>query len=202
MPATPLGQTMQSNLLVNQRPVGRRFAWQRHLLQWLVVAAASAASALPATAQWRVGGFLGGEHDSSWDEFLVIGADARGAVGAMNIELNPRISYFVRDLTTRIQLDFNVIKPLTLASSSKLLPFIGAGLALERVSYDNALTGGTGAGTNTSESNVGFNYIVGSTLKVSGRVQPFAQFTYSVLNEAANSAVITFGVHFKLGGTK
>lgn len=48
-----------------------------------------------------MGPFLGGEHESSWDEFLVIGADARGAVGTQNMELNPRFTYFVRDLTSR-----------------------------------------------------------------------------------------------------
>lgn len=152
---------------------------------------ATGAFALPAAAQWRVGGFLGGEHDSSWDEFLVIGADARGTLKAQNIELNPRFTYFLREGTTRFQIEFNAIKPLALASSSKLVPYMGAGLALEKVSYDG--------GAADSQTSVGFNYIMGSTIKVSGPVQPFAQFSYTVLNDAPNTALLTFGLHFRLG---
>jgi len=146
------------------------------------------ASAAPASAQWRVGGFLGGEHESSWDEFLVIGADARGAIGTQNLELNPRISYFVRDQMTRFQMDLNVIKRLEVASTSRLEPYVGTGLAFERISFDPS----------GSESALGFNYIVGATLKASGRVQTFAQFVYTVLQDSPNNAVVSAGVHVKL----
>ena len=150
--------------------------------------------ARPAVAQWRVGGFVGGEHDSSWSEFLVIGADARGAVGSNGLELNPRISYFLRSRTTRFQADVNVIKPLILADKSPVMPFVGVGLALEHVSYDGA--------NSRSESNVGFNYIVGGTLSVTGSLQPYAQFAYSVLKDAPNTAVVSVGVHYTLKSSK
>jgi len=150
--------------------------------------------ATPAAAQWRVGGFLGGEHESSWDEFLVIGADARGAVGSNGLELNPRISYFLREFTTRFQLDFNLLKPLTLASKSRLVPYVGLGLAFESISYDQ--------GTVDSESAVGFNYVVGATTNSTGSLRPFAQFQYSVLNDAPNNATVNVGLHFTLGGKR
>ena len=150
--------------------------------------------AKPAAAQWRVGGFVGGEHDSSWDEFLVIGADARGAVGSNGMELNPRISYFLRNRTTRFQIDVNVIKPLILAEKSRVTPFVGIGLALENVSYDSP--------NSPSEANFGFNYIVGGTLRVTGSLQPYAQFAYSVLKDAPNTAVLSVGVHYTLKSGK
>jgi hypothetical protein len=170
------------------RSEGLRELTLRALIIGCVAVATLVVSAAPASAQWRVGGFLGGEHESSWDEFLVIGADARGAMGTQNMELNPRISYFVRDQMTRFQMDLNVIKRLEVASTSRIEPYVGTGLAFERISFDPS----------GSESALGFNYIVGATLKASGRVQTFAQFVYSVLHDSPNNAVASVGVHFKL----
>ncbi len=145
--------------------------------------------ASPASAQWRVGPFIGGEHESSWDEFLVIGADARKPLESNNLEINPRVSYFIRDLTTRFQLDFNVIKRLDVAGTGRIEPYFGTGIAFERISYDFAGV--------DNESALGFNYIMGATLKTTGRWQPFAQFVYTVLHDSPNNAVVSAGVHFK-----
>ncbi|MBK9242959.1 MAG: hypothetical protein IPL75_22460 [Acidobacteria bacterium] len=172
------------------RSEGLRKLTVRVLAVGCVTVAALLVSAAPASAQWRVGPFIGGEHESSWDEFLVIGADARGAVGTQNMELNPRFTYFVRDLTTRFQMDFNVIKRLEVASTSRIEPYVGTGLAFERISYDGNVF--------DNESALGFNYIVGATVKSSGRMQAFAQFVYTVLHDSANNAVVSAGVHFKL----
>ena len=150
--------------------------------------------ATPAAAQWRVGAFLGGEHESSWDEFLVIGADARGRIASNGLELNPRVSYFLREFTTRFQLDVNFLKPLVLAKQTRLAPYVGLGLAFESISYDQ--------GTVDSESAVGFNYVVGATTNSTGSLRPFAQFQYTVLNDAPNNAVLNFGLHFTLGGNR
>ena len=144
--------------------------------------------AAPASAQWRLGPFLGGEHESSWDEFLVIGADARKPLESNSLEINPRFSYFVRDLMTRFQLDFNVIKRLEVANTGRFEPYIGTGIAFSRVNYDFQ-----GA---DDESALGFNYIMGATLK-STKWQPYAQFVYTVLHDAPNSAVVSAGIHFK-----
>ena len=151
---------------------------------------ASVMFAAPASAQWRVGPFLGGEHESSWDEFLVIGADARQPLDTHDLEINPRFTYFVRDLATRFQLDFNVIKRLDVASTGRIEPYVGTGIAFHRISYD--------LDAFDNESALGFNYIVGATLKTSGRWQPFAQFSYTVLHDSPNNAVVSGGVHFKL----
>lgn len=157
-----------------------------------IVATITCAS--PAAAQWRIGGFVGGEHESSWDEFLVIGADARGAVGSKGIEINPRVSYFLREGTSRFQLDLNLLKPLVLASPSRLAPYVGLGLAFESISYD--------VSTIDSESAVGFNYVVGATTTGSGQFKPFAQLQYTVLNDAPNNAVVSVGVHVSVGGRR
>lgn len=172
------------------RPEGVRKMTLRAWVIGCVAVAVLLISAAPASAQWRVGPFLGGEHESSWDEFLVIGADARGVVGTQNLELNPRISYFVRDLATRFQLDFNVIKRLEVAGTSRIEPYVGTGLAFERISFDGNFA--------DNESALGFNYIVGATVKTSGRMQAFAQFVYTVLHDSPNNAVVSAGVHFRL----
>ena len=145
--------------------------------------------AAPASAQWRVGPFLGGEHESSWDEFLVIGADARKPLDSRDMEINPRFSYFIRDLATRFQLDFNVIKRLDVASTGPIEPYVGTGIAFSRISYD--------LDAFDNESALGFNYIVGATLKTSSRWQFFGQFVYTVLHDSPNNAVVSAGVHFK-----
>ncbi len=147
----------------------------------------------PVSAQWRIGGFVGGEHESSWSEFLVVGADARLPLTSNAIEINPRVSYFIRTRTSRYQFDLNVIKPLILAQPWRIEPFVGLGAALEHVSY-------SGAGS-TSSTNIGFNYIVGGTYKTAGSLQPFGQFQYTVINEGVNNAVVSVGVHFKLGSS-
>lgn len=143
--------------------------------------------AAPASAQWRVGGFAGGEHDSSWDEFLVLGADARGDIGNRNLELNPRFTYFLREDVTRFQIDLNLIKRVPLAGTSRIEPYIGTGVAFERFSIQGF-----------SDSAVGFNYIVGGTLKATGKIQVFSQFVYTVLQDSLNNAVLSAGVHYKL----
>lgn len=202
MPVQTTGVVMQSSSTRNSLDresltVARRMSrWSRVVASICVGIVALAASAASASAQWRVGGFIGGEHESSWDEFLVVGADARGTVGAHSFELNPRASYFIRSRTTRFQLDFNVIKPLSIQGNSKIVPYIGTGVALEKVSYDDDDTGAA------DQTNVGFNYITGASINTSSRVQPYAQFVYTVLNDSANNAVISFGLHFKLGSSK
>lgn len=157
------------------------------------IAAVSTLCAAPAHAQWRVGAFVGGEHESSWDEFLVIGADARGVVGAHGLEINPRLAYFLRSGESRFQADINLIKPLVLATPGRMQPYIGTGLAVERISFEG--------GASESQTNFGFNYIVGGTLRTSGRLTPFAQFEYTVLHDASNNAVVSAGLHFALGGS-
>jgi hypothetical protein len=153
----------------------------------------SVALSIPAEGQWRVGGFVGGEHDSSWDEFLVLGADVRREFGARGLEFNPRFTYFLRDGTTRYQADLNLIKPLILARPGRIEPFVGLGVALERISDSNSAQ---------SSTNVGFNYIVGGSLRTAGRWQPFGQFEYSVLNDTGNNAVVSLGLHYRFGGSR
>jgi opacity protein-like surface antigen len=145
--------------------------------------------AAPASAQWRFGAFAGFEHDAGWDEFLVIGADARKQTDKHNLELNPRFSWFLREDLTRFQLDLNALKRLDVAGAGKFEPYIGTGLAFERISFDFPGF--------DSESALGFNYILGTTVKSSGKFQLFGQFVYTVLNDSPNNAVVSAGIHWK-----
>jgi hypothetical protein len=160
-------------------------------LRILLVALALTLVAPAAQAQWRIGGFVGAEHESSWDEFLLLGAEARGEVAGGKAELAPRLSYFLRDGMTRFQVDANLLKPLVLASPGKVIPYVGLGAALHSVSFDDSNADG--------ETAVGINYVVGGIWRTTGALEPHAQFQYSVLNDAFNVAVVTVGLLYRFG---
>jgi hypothetical protein len=148
-------------------------------------------AASTAQAQWKIGGFVGGEHESSWDEFLLLGFEARGAMGGGKVDVAPRFSYFLREATTRFQVDVNLIKPLVLASPGRVTPFLGVGLALESVSFDDSDA--------DAETSIGFNYVAGAAVRTAGALEPYGQFQYSVLNDAPNVATVTLGLLYRLG---
>jgi hypothetical protein len=146
----------------------------------------------PAMAQWRIGGSVGAEHESSWDEFLVLTFEARGAIANGRADIAPRLSYFMREGVSRYQLDVNVLKSLVLASPLKVTPYVGLGGAFESFSPD----GGDG------ETAVGLNYVVGATTRSSSALQGYAQFQYSVLHDVPNVAVVSVGFLYRLGGAR
>lgn len=160
----------------------------RTLLCAVALLALSAAPSV-AFAQWRVGGAIGAEHESSWDEFLLVTLEGRGPIAHGTAELAPRLSYFLRDGETRIQVDVNYIKPLVLAKPVAVTPYVGLGAALERLSASGF-----------SDTSPGINYVVGATTNASGSLQWYGQFQYSVLHESSNVAVISVGALFRLGG--
>lgn len=165
---------------------------RRLQLRVTLVALSLALISSTAQAQWRIGGFLGAEHESSWDEFLLLGFEARGGVARGAADLAPRFSYFLRDGMTRYQIDVNLIKPLVLASPIKVVPYLGVGAALAMASFD-----GPGA---EDETAVGLNYVVGGTWRTTGALEPYAQFQYSVLHDAFNVSVVTVGLLYRIGG--
>jgi hypothetical protein len=167
------------------------------MIRWTVAGVRLSALALvfaasTAQAQWKVGAFVGGEHESSWDEFLLLGIESRGAIAGGKAEVAPRFSYFLREGTTRLQVDVNLIKPLVLASSGRVTPYLGLGIALENLSFDDSDVEG--------ETSFGFNYVVGGAVRTAGALEPYGQFQYSVLNDAPNVATVTLGLLYRLGG--
>jgi hypothetical protein len=166
------------------------------MIRWTVAGVRLSALALvfaasTAQAQWKLGGFVGGEHESSWDEFLLLGVEARGAIAGGKAEVAPRFAYFLREGTTRFQVDVNLIKSLVLASPGRINPYLGLGLALESLSFDDSDVDG--------ETSFGFNYVVGGTVRTSGALEPYGQFQYSVLHDAPNNATVTLGLLYRLG---
>lgn len=160
----------------------------RFVLRFIAVLAFCAVTT-PASAQWRIGGALGAEHESSWDEFLVFTLEARRAVLQRNGEFAPRFSYFLRDGVTQFQIDVNVLSRLILQRSFPVEPYMGIGGALHRVSFE-------GAG---SESYVGFNYVMGGVLRSETSMNWYGQFQYSVLHDAPNVALVNIGALWRLG---
>jgi hypothetical protein len=144
----------------------------------------------PAPAQLRLGAFLGAEHESSWDEFLLVGVEARARIVDGRVVVAPRFSYFIREATTRLQVDLNLLKPLAFKQPSAIKPYLGIGASFESVSFD----GGDG------DSAVGLNYVMGGAYRLNGPLQPYAQFQYSFFHEAFNVAVVTLGILYRLGG--
>jgi hypothetical protein len=146
----------------------------------------------PAVAQWRIGGSVGAEHESSWDEFLVLTLEARGAIAGGKAEIAPRFSWFMREGVTRYQLDANFLKPLVLASPLKVTPYVGIGGAFESFSAEGQ----------DGETAVGINYVTGATTRSTGALEGYAQFQYSVLHDTPNVAVISAGLLYRLGGAR
>jgi hypothetical protein len=144
-------------------------------------------------AQWRIGGSIGGEHDSSWDEFLVVGAQARGGIMNRRFEINPQFVYFLRSGFTQTQVAVNLLKPLVLASPGALEPYVGVGVGVEMFSFDSPGAEG--------ETNLTHQYVVGATTRSASALQLFGQFQYTVDHQAGgNSMVASAGLLFRLGG--
>jgi hypothetical protein len=143
-------------------------------------------TAAPASAQWRLGGALGAEHESSWDDFIVLTFEARKPIISWNTEIAPRVSYFLRDDVTRLQFDVNWLKPLELSRPGSLIPYVGIGGALELFSSDGF-----------DQNSLGFNYVFGATKRTTGKLQWYGQFQYTVLNDAPNTALIGIGILFR-----
>jgi hypothetical protein len=159
---------------------------KNRLVRALTLLAVVCIAATPASAQWKFGGALGAEHESSWDEFLVLTFEARRPISQWSTELAPRFSYFLRDGVTRFQIDANLLKPLELATPKPFIPYIGLGAALEVFSAEGF-----------DQNSVGFNYVVGATRRTSGNLELYGQFQYTVLNDAPNTALVGVGLLYR-----
>lgn len=153
------------------------------------------AATIPATAhaQVRVGGGLGYEFDLT-DQWLHVAADARFALPSRNMEFNPRVLYNAGDGYTVLQADANLVFNLDLVKTKRVTPYVGAGVLLQRLSFDDI-----GATTPESETKVGLNLLTGARLNTSGPVSPFATMSYSVVREQGNTMILLLGVHWVLG---
>jgi opacity protein-like surface antigen len=162
----------------------------------LVTTVATAALALVAIApaaahaQIRVGPALGYEFDLD-EDWLYFGADARIGLRDRPWEINPRVLYNSADGFSVLQLDANLLYNLALKNTTRVAPYAGVGLVMQRSSFD----GGGTTGESESETKVGLNLIAGARLNTTGSVSPFASYSYSVVREQGNLALLTFGVH-------
>lgn len=123
-------------------------------------------SARTADAQvFELGPRIGYEVDA-WDA-LSIGADARLAMGALPVRINPYVDYYFTDdvgdrTTSLMQLGINALYEFGIANQA-FTPYAGAGLAVTR--WNNGFT---------TDTNPGLNLIFGSKFGF-GSVRPFVQ---------------------------
>lgn len=151
-----------------------------------------------ASAQFTVGGYLGGEFDNQ-SNWLLYGADVRVPLAmATAIPLNgqARLTYHsYGGGFSSTQIDANLLLPLQLAHPGQFMPYVGAGAVYIH-------EGGAGA----SDNKVGLNLITGTDVDLSPGSPLFGivQTQYSIAREFPNSytLVVGLGVHLGGGGTK
>jgi hypothetical protein len=174
----------------------RKFAL---LIPAVLVSAFSLVDAAPANAQTshvRIGGFLGREFDFE-EDWLIFGAEARIRSARMQFDVQPRFHYQSFDGGSSLQLDGNLLFNLT-APISQILPYMGAGLAINRFSFDVPDT--PGVDIDDEDTNFGLNIVSGLIFGTNPKWRPYAQFQYTSLLDAANGANLTLGILFQLTG--
>jgi opacity protein-like surface antigen len=119
---------------------------------------------------FEIGPRIGYEVDA-WDA-LSVGADARLAMGALPVRVNPYFDYYLTDdignrSTSLVQLGLNALYEFGVANQA-FTPYAGAGLAVTR--WNNGIT---------TDTNPGLNLIFGSKFGF-GSVRPFVQADITV----------------------
>jgi opacity protein-like surface antigen len=171
----------------------RRFALVvAAVLPLLTLAAPSAA----AQANVRIGGFLGREFDLE-NDWLIFGAEARFRGARMQYDVQPRFHYHSFDGGSVLQLDGNLLFNLT-APISQIQPYMGAGIAINRVSFDVPDT--PGVEFDDDETNFGLNIISGLIFGVNPTWRPYVNFEYTSLLDFANGANLSIGILWRISG--
>jgi len=146
--------------------------------------------AVPAQAQFLIGPHAGFNLDSN---DLAIGASAQFdlAVGDYELVANPNVDlYLFEDNVNRTRLNLDVLYPFGLES---LIPYVGAGLLLEFVTFDLP----DGVSGDEDETNLGLNLKGGALLELEDSpFMPFAEVTAIV----GGSIALRGGIMFTLGG--
>ena len=142
-----------------------------------------------------VGAFVGVEFDNKKD-WLVLGLDSRIPIAIKHLEINPRYAFRAFDGGSATQFDVNILHNYVLADPGRLRPYIGTGIAIHHLGFDEPPAGPKPDGI----TKVGLNLVSGTRLQMSpgARYEPFLNAQYTFLDELPNPFVLTFGVSFLL----
>jgi hypothetical protein len=143
-----------------------------------------------------VGAFVGAEFDNEKD-WLVLGLDTRIPIAIKHLEINPKYTFRPFDGGSITQFDANILHNYILADPGRLHPYVGAGIAIRHIGFDEPATGPKIDGT----TKVGLNLISGTRLQMSpgARYEPFVNAQYTLIGGdefSANPFVLTVGVSF------
>ena len=161
----------------------------------LVLMAALFAFAAPASAQFQIGGGLGYLFDRE-EDFLLIHGDARIDLSGSPFVINPKLTYFLGD-GTMWQIDGNLLYNLLLADASRFHPYVGAGVGINRFSFDTNVPGGE----DFSETTVGLNLVHGTRITMNNSpLELFGHLQYFFANDFQNQMILYAGVLVRVGG--
>jgi len=150
---------------------------------------------VPAAAQanLRLGGFLGFEFDNE-EDWLILGAEGRFRTNTMQFDFQPRFHYQSFDGGSSSQLDANLLFNFR-SLVAQVQPYMGFGVALNRLSIDEDIVG-----EDLDETNVGLNLISGLVFTNNPKWRPYMQFEYTAINDFGNGANIALGILFQVSG--
>lgn len=168
----------------------------RRRLALLVPALLTIVLSAPATAQSnvRLGGFLGFEFDNE-EDWLIFGAEGRWRTNTMQFDIQPRFHYQSFTGGSQSQLDGNILFNFR-SLLAQVQPYMGAGVALNRLNIDVNIPGEE----DLDETNVGINLISGLIFGTNPKWRPYAQFEYTAINDFGNGANLAIGILFQLNG--
>ena len=150
----------------------------------------------PAAAQMnvRLGGFLGIANDTE-EDWLIFGAEGRLRTNTMQYDIQPRFHYQSFTGGSSMQLDGNILFNFR-SLLSQVQPYMGVGLAFNRLSIDVDVPGED----DLDETNIGANLVSGLVLGTNPKWRPYAQFEYTFINDFPNGATLSLGILFQLNG--
>lgn len=167
----------------------------RRRLALLVPALLTILLSAPAAAQSnvRLGGFLGIEFDNE-DDWLIFGGEARLRTARMQFDIQPRFHYQSFEGGSSSQLDGNILFNFR-SLVAQVQPYMGTGVALNRISFDTS-----DPDVDSDETNLGINLISGLIFGTNPKWRPYAQFEYTIINDFGNGANLAIGILFQLNG--
>ncbi|MGQ0539883.1 MAG: outer membrane protein [Gemmatimonadaceae bacterium] len=163
-------------------------------LALMLACATTFTSVAAAQATVRLGGFVGYAFESGGD-WPVFGAEARLRGERAQFDVQPRFHYQSLDGGSMWQLDGNILFTFT-APVPQNTPYMGFGIAINRLSLDSSSPGGP----DIAETNVGANLVSGVVLDLNPTWRPYLQLVYTILSDVQNRANLAIGILLRVGG--